>query len=338
MPQIDIWLAKSDSNGITFLPNTTIEFKPTAKYNSTSQVVLPKPFEVVTNEDGYATVYLTPTNPTFAWSIRERTYNGEDFYVEIPEDAGITLNYKDLVRLDPITLEPTNQVEAWNNLQTQINNLQAEVDTIAPLTVNLKTPVDNNITLTSTDVGAVSITGGTVTGNLSVTGYLEGHKVITAQNQTGTTIPKGSVVYISGAAGNNTLISLAQANGEATSSKTMGVTYEAIAQGSTGKVLTEGYLEGINTNVANVGDPIYLSSTVAGGMVYGQANKPTAPIHLVAIGFVTRKNSSNGRIFVKVQNGYELDELHTVKITNPQHGDILTYDSISQLWVNRQPI
>jgi hypothetical protein len=37
---------------------------------------------------------------------------------------------------------------------------------------------------------------------------------------------------------------------------------------------------------------------------------------------------------VKVQNGYELDELHNVLITSPTNNQVLAYDSATQLWKN----
>ena len=42
-------------------------------------------------------------------------------------------------------------------------------------------------------------------------------------------------------------------------------------------------------------------------------------------------------IFVKPQNGYELEELHNVLITNPQNGQVLKYNSTLGLWVNSNP-
>ena len=42
--------------------------------------------------------------------------------------------------------------------------------------------------------------------------------------------------------------------------------------------------------------------------------------------------SNNGKLYVKVQNGYELDELHGVQITNPVSGQALVYNG--SLWVN----
>jgi hypothetical protein len=54
----------------------------------------------------------------------------------------------------------------------------------------------------------------------------------------------------------------------------------------------------------------------------------------VFIGIVTRANVSNGEIFVRVQNGFELDELHNVSITSVTDNDLLQYDSATSLWKN----
>jgi hypothetical protein len=56
---------------------------------------------------------------------------------------------------------------------------------------------------------------------------------------------------------------------------------------------------------------------------------------MVFIGVVTRVSSTNGEIFVRVQNGFELDELHDVLITSKTNGDLLQYESSTGLWKNK---
>jgi hypothetical protein len=70
-------------------------------------------------------------------------------------------------------------------------------------------------------------------------------------------------------------------------------------------------------------------------LIYGLANKPYAPAHLVFIGIVTKVSAGNGEIFVKVQNGFELKEIHDVDIitTTPINGHVLGFDGT--LWVNK---
>lgn len=155
------------------------------------------------------------------------------------------------------------------------------------------------------------------------------------KNSTAGAMTKGQVVYVSGADGTNPTVTLAQATSEGGSSKTIGVLKQDLAVGAQGYVVTDGLLEGLNTNSAGAaGDTIWLSPTTAGGVVYGTANKPSAPNHLVFIGYVIRKNSNNGKIFVKIQNGFELQELHNVAISNPVTGQVLKYNATTGLWSN----
>jgi hypothetical protein len=150
------------------------------------------------------------------------------------------------------------------------------------------------------------------------------------QNNTGLTILKGKAVYISGANGNNPLITLASNVGESSSSKTFGLVVADIAQGGSGYVVTDGLLEGLDTSTAVIGNPVWLGT--GGNLLYGLANKPTAPAHLVYLGVVVRVNQNNGAILVKVQNGYEIEELHNVSSTTPANGDVLIYNSTTGLW------
>lgn len=143
-------------------------------------------------------------------------------------------------------------------------------------------------------------------------------------------VTKGQAVYISGSNGTNMLASKASNASEATSSKTMGLVEASGSTNAFVNVVTEGLLAGLNTNSANAGDYVWLGTN--GNLLYGLANKPASPAHLVFIGVVTRKNANNGEIFVRPQNGFELQELHNVLITNPQAGDVLTYNGT--LWVN----
>jgi hypothetical protein len=62
------------------------------------------------------------------------------------------------------------------------------------------------------------------------------------------------------------------------------------------------------------------------------AVRPTAPKHGVMIGFCVRKHATQGAIFVQVQNGYELNELHDVFVPNPINNQVLTWDNIDKRW------
>jgi len=154
---------------------------------------------------------------------------------------------------------------------------------------------------------------------------------VLVRNQSGSTIPAGSIVYISGATGNLPLITLAQGNNDANSAQTMGFVKTAIANNGTGFVIVRGELENIDTSALTEGVQLYLSPTTAGTWT---TTKPSAPQHLVYVGIVVRAHPTQGTILVAVQNGYELDELHDVLITTPTNGQVLSYDSVSGLWKN----
>jgi hypothetical protein len=153
-----------------------------------------------------------------------------------------------------------------------------------------------------------------------------------AKNDTGSSAAKGSVVYISGANGSNALFSLADADAEVTSSKTVGLLAQTLASNGIGAVVTEGLLSGVNTGSATAGQSVWLSST-AGGFVFNAP--PAKPAHSVYLGVVTRAHSTQGEILVKVQNGYELNELHDVNAGSPADNNVLAWDSASSMWINQ---
>lgn len=145
-------------------------------------------------------------------------------------------------------------------------------------------------------------------------------------------LTKGQAVYVSSADGTNMIVSKASNASESTSSKTLGLIAQNLSVNGKGFVITEGLLSGLNTSSATIGDVVWLGTD--GNLIYGLTNKPVAPAHLVFIGIVTRVNNSNGEIFVKVQNGFELKEIHDVLITSPTNNQGLLYDSASTLWKN----
>lgn len=156
-------------------------------------------------------------------------------------------------------------------------------------------------------------------------------EVLDVRNSTGSTIPKGSVVYINGATGQMPNITLADADTEATSSKTIGLTLGAIPNNSNGTIITSGTFHNVDTSAFADGNTLWLSST-AGGMV--ATTPPAKPANSVFIGYVAYAHPSNGKIVVAIQNGYEIEELHNVSITSPLQDDVLSYNAGTGLWVN----
>lgn len=156
--------------------------------------------------------------------------------------------------------------------------------------------------------------------------------VLPVKNSTGADIGAGVPVFISGAVGSMALISLADADAEATSSKTIGLTKTLIANNTTGFVVLEGRLNNVDTSAFVAGDLLYLSAGTAGTMT---TTRPVAPNHGVFLGYVVDSHASNGIISVHIQNGYELDELHNVLIAAVADGEVLTYEIATGLWKNK---
>lgn len=150
-------------------------------------------------------------------------------------------------------------------------------------------------------------------------------------NGTNATLTRGTVVYISGAQGQRPSITKSNANSESTSSKTFGVVSENITNGAEGYVTTFGIIRGLDTSSFTEGSALWLSTTDG---LFTQT-MPTQPNHSVFIGYCIRSHATSGEIFVKIQNGYELQELHNILITSVADNHILSYDSTTSLWKNQ---
>ena len=159
-------------------------------------------------------------------------------------------------------------------------------------------------------------------------------------NKTGVNLLEANyqAVRVDGAQGNRLKVALAQANNDANSADTLGLVTETINDNQEGFVTVSGLVRNINTTGSIQtetwldGDVLYLSGTVAGQITNV---KPTAPIHTVIMGYVVRAHATQGQIYVKVDNGYELDELHNVAIVTPLNDQVLQYETATSLWKNK---
>lgn len=208
---------------------------------------------------------------------------------------------------------------------------------------NLVTSVNGQtgvVTLTYTDVnaiGSITSTDGSVTvsttsgvADLSVQRAVSSTNVIAlVRNTTGATLTKGTVVYITGATGQISTVSKAIATGDSTSAQTLGVMSANLANNSNGYVTIIGLVTDMDTSAYTDGQQLYLSPTTAGTYT---ATKPYAPDHLVYVAIVEHAHPTQGKLFVKVQNGYELDELHNVAAQSPSNGQTIVYNSTTSLW------
>jgi len=159
-----------------------------------------------------------------------------------------------------------------------------------------------------------------------------GSLITEVYNNTGATLTKGTIVYINGGQGNLPTITKANASADATSAQTFGWVRNDITNNNNGYVIVAGKLSDLNTNGLGTGTQLYLSGTTSGAYT---TTKPQAPIHLVYVGVVVRDHPTQGIIEVKIQNGYEVDELHDVQIASIANNQVLQYESSTQLWKNK---
>ena len=182
--------------------------------------------------------------------------------------------------------------------------------------------------------------------NDGIVDYAETISVDVRNNSSTDILRRGTIVYLSGSTGNRPNAVKAQANAEVTSSGTFGVVINDIGPNSDGLVAAMGSLHNLDTRTAANGNPNpFTSDTLVDGDIlwldpntagYVTKTKPSAPNHAVFIGIVARTSPTNGSIVYKIQNGYEIDELHNVKITAPlDNNQVLRYNSSNSLWENK---
>jgi hypothetical protein len=151
------------------------------------------------------------------------------------------------------------------------------------------------------------------------------------RNAEATTLNKGEVVYLFGATGNRASVKRASNVADSSSSKTIGLVAESIGANQNGFIITQGVLDGLSLGSPYVsGDSIYLDTTPG---AFTRV-KPTQPDHIVFIGVVERANAGNGQLYIRPQNGFELEELHDVLITSPTNNQTILWNSATTLWVN----
>lgn len=184
--------------------------------------------------------------------------------------------------------------------------------------------------LTSTD-GSVTITSPTATTRDLSVGFAASTNNVICQvrNTTGATLTKGTAVYISGATGQIPTVSKALATSDATSAQTLGLITANLANNTNGYVTIIGLIDDVDTSAFTDGQQLYLSSTTAGALT---GVKQYAPNHLVYVAVVEYANPVHGKLFVKVQNGYELDEIHNVAAQNPSNGNTIIWNASTNLW------
>lgn len=160
-----------------------------------------------------------------------------------------------------------------------------------------------------------------------------------ARNNTGSTIPNGTVVQFSGALGNSGRLTMtpALASSVVPPIYVMGLATHDILNGEDGYVTAFGLVREIDTRGGSEnwsdGDILYVSGSVAGKMTNVAPLSPTPAIVIAAV----TNAATKGNVFVRSTFGENLRELHDVRITNPQDGQVLKYNGAGGYWYNAAP-
>ena len=161
--------------------------------------------------------------------------------------------------------------------------------------------------------------------------------VARVRNSTGGNLSRTAyqAVRVAGAQGQRLAVALAQANNDPNSASTLGLVCEDISTNQEGFIVNIGQIVNVDTTGTLQGETwldgnvLYLSPTTPGALTN---IKPTAPQHTVIIGYVEYAHPNNGKIYVKVDNGYELEELHDVAPTPYINNGVLYRDTATNLW------
>jgi len=130
----------------------------------------------------------------------------------------------------------------------------------------------------------------------SIAVHLSQDLIFKVINNTGSTIPNGSPVYVTSTSSGQTYPNVALARADvASTSAVIGLTNGSIANGAIGYVTSQGTIDNVNTSTFTVGQVLYLSPYSAGQLM--NTIPPTGIT--VQVGVATFINSSTGHIYVK---------------------------------------
>lgn len=109
MTQVKFDLGKLDTGGVVDLANDPISITPTSRFATASKkIVVDETLKTTLDAHGAATLNLPPTGKDWAYELRVGSGTRHEFAVtfDVPDNTN-TLNFADLVTVDPTTLTPT---------------------------------------------------------------------------------------------------------------------------------------------------------------------------------------------------------------------------------------
>jgi hypothetical protein len=162
------------------------------------------------------------------------------------------------------------------------------------------------------------------------------------RNNTGVTIPKGTLVAATGAEPSGRIdVAPFEVTGLQDSElRVMGLATANITNGVNGTVMSFGTLKDIDTRGSTasaiaVGDETWAAGDIlfAHPTVDGKLTK-VRPQHDLVVAFITVRHASAGQLAVRITSGNHLEWLHDVDIEDPADEQILAYDATAGLWKN----
>ena len=156
-------------------------------------------------------------------------------------------------------------------------------------------------------------------------------QVVRIRNKTGNTLPNGTAVYVSGVQGEKLLVASAVSTKLEEVQYTIGITTSEVSSNGDGFMTTFGHLNDLNTAGWTIGDLVYISPSAG---ILTNIPPVTPPNHPIRVGIVERVAEGDGRIFVSIDKGEDMHELHDVIGTNPQaSGQILYWSTASSAYL-----
>lgn len=160
-----------------------------------------------------------------------------------------------------------------------------------------------------------------------------GNQGFEVKNQTGSALPKGTLVKFAGTVGNSGKLLVAPfiANGLTSSDYFVGVVLDTIPNGGDGFVIDHGKIYNINTSAYADGTILYASAITAGAFT---STMPEAPNNKITVAAVINSHASAGVLEVRVSLGSQLGNDELVELTAISDDQIIVYNSTNSRFEN----
>lgn len=155
---------------------------------------------------------------------------------------------------------------------------------------------------------------------------VDGNVGFEVKNQTGATIPKGTLLRFTGTLGasGRLLVAPFQANGTYPSQHVVGIASTDILDGGDGFAVDHGKITRLNTSAWAAGTILYASPTTAGALT---STQPGAPNNKITVAAVVHSDSVSGVLEVRITLGSQLGNDELVELSGLAAGDVLVYDA-----------